>query len=47
MYPKIQEIRPHEYADEVRKIRKAMDETGLVFSSIGCHTTEQMEKAVK
>ncbi|WP_340023704.1 sugar phosphate isomerase/epimerase family protein [Paenibacillus sp. FSL K6-1096] len=39
IYPKIQEIYPHDYDEQVKQIRKAMDETGLEFSSIGCHTT--------
>ncbi|MBB6729614.1 sugar phosphate isomerase/epimerase family protein [Cohnella zeiphila] len=39
IFPKIMELRPHEYDDAVVKVKKAMDETGLAFSSIGCHTT--------
>lgn len=39
VYPKLEEIRPEHHEEEVAKIKKAMEETGLVFSSIGCHTT--------
>lgn len=39
VYPKLEEIRPENHDEEVAKIKKAMEETGLVFSSIGCHTT--------
>jgi L-ribulose-5-phosphate 3-epimerase len=39
IFAKIMELRPHEYDEAVRKVRQAMSETGLAFSSIGCHTT--------
>lgn len=39
VYPKLEEIHPENHDEEVAKIKKAMKETGLVFSSIGCHTT--------
>lgn len=39
LYPKIQGIPKDEYENEVALIRKAMQETGLTFASIGCHTT--------
>lgn len=39
LYPKIQSIPAEEYAQEVQLVRKAMEETGLAFASIGCHTT--------
>lgn len=39
VYPKIQEIRPSEYEDQVKKIKKAASKYNLAFSSIACHTT--------
>ena len=39
IYPKLEEIHPEDHEKEVEKIKKAMKETGLAFSSIGCHTT--------
>lgn len=39
VFPKLEEIRPEHHEQEAAKIKKAMEETGLVFSSIGCHTT--------
>lgn len=39
IFPKILEIRPHEYDDQVKKVRKAMEKTGIAFASIGAHTT--------
>jgi sugar phosphate isomerase/epimerase len=39
VYPKLEEIHPEDHDSEAAKIKAAMKETGLVFSSIGCHTT--------
>src|SRR5690625_4824753 len=39
VYPKIQEIQPSDYDDQVSKMKKAADKHGLAFSSIACHTT--------
>ena len=39
IYSKLEEIHPEDHEKEVVKIKKAMKETGLAFSSIGCHTT--------
>lgn len=39
LFPKLQEIRPHEYDEQRAAIVKAMDSTGLAFASIGCHTS--------
>lgn len=39
VYPKIQGIPEDEYQSEVQLVRKAMQETGIEFASIGCHTT--------
>lgn len=39
IYPKIQELRPHEYDEQVKKVRSIMEKRDLAFSSIGCHTT--------
>ncbi|MGN7381943.1 Inosose isomerase [Chlamydia abortus] len=39
IFPKIMELRPHEYTETVKNVRKAMDETGIAFASIGAHTT--------
>jgi L-ribulose-5-phosphate 3-epimerase len=39
IFSKIMELRPNEYDETVQKVRKAMENTGLAFSSIGAHTT--------
>jgi len=39
VYPKIMELRPHEYDDTVKKVRTIMEKRNLAFASIGCHTT--------
>lgn len=39
VYPKIQEIRPSDYEDQVKKIKKTASKYNLAFSSIACHTT--------
>jgi L-ribulose-5-phosphate 3-epimerase len=39
VYPKIQEWRPHEYSEGVKKVKQASEKHGLAFASIGCHTT--------
>lgn len=39
LFPKFQEIRPHEYDEQRGDIIRAMDRTGLTFASIGCHTS--------
>jgi len=39
IFSKLEEIRPADRADQVKAIKDAMNETGLAFSSIGCHTT--------
>jgi len=39
IFGKLEEIHPEDHDAEVARIRKAMQETGLGFASIGCHTT--------
>lgn len=39
VYPKIQEIQPIDYEDQVIKIKNKAEKHGLEFSSIACHTT--------
>lgn len=39
VFPKIMELRPHEYQEQVQKVRKAMEKHGIAFASIGAHTT--------
>ncbi|GAB7388957.1 sugar phosphate isomerase/epimerase [Bacillaceae bacterium] len=39
VFPKIMELRPHEYQEQVQKVRKVMDKRGIAFASIGAHTT--------
>ena len=36
---KLEEIHPEDHESEAEKIKCAMEETGLKFASIGCHTT--------
>ena len=39
VFPKIMELRPHEYEEQVKKVREAMEKNGIAFASIGAHTT--------
>ncbi|SDJ26337.1 sugar phosphate isomerase/epimerase family protein [Salimicrobium halophilum] len=39
VYPKIMELRPHEYEEEVKRIRSTMTKRNIAFPSIACHTT--------
>jgi len=39
VFPKIMELRPHEYQEQVQKVRKVMEKRGIAFASIGAHTT--------
>lgn len=39
VFPKIQEIQPSDYEDQVTKIKQASSKYNLAFASIACHTT--------